>query len=78
MVSAFKSSRLVGKGRYKQCKMLRYHVGGTKCRERRALHFMHLIREDISEEVAVELGFERLLGWVKVSLEVRAGTKAWR
>lgn len=53
-------------------------VGGTKCRERRALHFMHLIREDISEEVAVELGFERWLGWVKVSLEVRAGTKAWR
>lgn len=58
--------------------MLRYYVGGIKCRERRVLYFMYLIREDIFEEVVVELGFERLLGWVKVSLEVRVGIKAWR
>lgn len=40
-----------------------------------ALLPMQLIREDISEEVAVERDFEWWLGGVKVSLEERAGHK---
>lgn len=39
----------------------------------RALLPMQLIREDISEEVAVERDFEWWQGGVKVSLEERAG-----
>lgn len=53
--SAFNSNRLLGEGRDEPRKTLRYRVGDTAGH---ASFPAQLIREDVSEEVAVELGFE--------------------
>lgn len=64
MASAFNSSRPLGEGRDEPRETLRYRVGRHSCEGHASLP-AQLIREDISEEVAVELGFEWWPGWVK-------------